>query len=194
MTKRIKISKNKKFFTHVIAGKLKRMKIEYTPGEIRPMTSLVKKALFDIINDCSNIENMLDLFCGSGSISIEAYSRGIKNADLIETDKLKKDVIEKNLKKAGFDNANLIIADALMYCKNCNKKYDFIMVDPPFKWEKKNELLEVISERKLLKNNGFLVIHLPKKEDINEIIADLDCYDSRKYGINKLLFYKKHKK
>jgi 16S rRNA (guanine966-N2)-methyltransferase len=191
MTKRINISKNKKFFTHVIAGKLKKMKIENTPGEIRPMTSLVKKALFDIINDFSKITDMLDLFCGSGNISIEAYSRGIKNADLIEADRFKKDVIEKNLKKAGFDKANLIITDALVYCKNCNKNYDFIMVDPPFKWDKKNELLKLISEKNLLNDNGFLVIHLPKKENLDNKIADLECYDSRKYGINKLLFYKK---
>ena len=134
---------------------------------------------------------MLDLFCGSGSISIEAYSRGIKNADLVESDWNKKPVIEKNLKKVGFDKSNLIIADVMLYCKNCSKKYDFIMIDPPFKWDKKNELLEIICEKDLLNDNGFIIIHVPKKEDLKESMAGIQCYDIRKYGINKLLFYKK---
>ncbi len=187
--RRIKTSKQKKLFTHVIAGKIKGMKIEFTPGEVRPMTSMVKKALFDIIHDCSGM-NILDLFCGSGSISIEAYSRGVENADLVENDWNKKNIIEENLKKAGFKNGNLIVSDVLLYCKNCTKKYDFIMADPPFKWDRKEELLEIISEKKLLDKNGFLVLHLYKKEDLDDKIKDLSCYDIRRYGINKLLFYK----
>lgn len=187
--KRLRTSKHIKLYTHVIAGKIKGMKIEFTPGEVRPMTSLVKKALFDIIHDCTDL-SMLDLFCGSGSISIEAYSRGIEKSDLVESDWNKKKIIEENLEKAGFKNANLIISDVLLYCKNCINKYDFIMVDPPFNWERKEELLEIISESKLLTENGFLVIHLNKKEDLNERIKELICYDIRRYGINKLLFYK----
>ncbi len=190
MIKRIKTSKHKKLYTHVIAGKLKGMKIEFTPGEVRPMTSLVKKALFDIIRNCSGL-NMLDLFCGSGSISIEAYSRNIESTDLVESDWNKKNIIEQNLIKAGFKKSNLIIADVILYCKSCDKQYDFIMADPPFRWDKKEELLKIISEKQLLKDNGFLVLHVPKKEDLKEKIDTLECYDIRKYGINKLLFYRK---
>ena len=79
------------------------------------MTSKVREALFNIIGDCSGME-MLDLFCGSGSISIEAYSRGIKTADLVESDFGKKKILEKNLENAGFENANLFISDVFRYC------------------------------------------------------------------------------
>jgi 16S rRNA (guanine966-N2)-methyltransferase len=156
------------------------------------MTSLVKKALFDIIFDCSGIK-MLDLFCGSGSISIEAYSRGAESSHLVESDWGKKTSIEANLTKSGFKNTKLFFMDAIAFCRKCEEKYDFIMCDPPFKWQQKEELLQLISEKDLLNYNGFLVIHIPKKEKISEEINNLICYDTRNYGINTLMFFKKKK-
>jgi 16S rRNA (guanine966-N2)-methyltransferase len=184
------MEKNKNLFTKVIAGKIKGMKIENTPGVVRPMTSLVKKALFDIIFDCNGIK-MLDLFCGSGSISIEAFSRGADSSHLVESDWTKKASIEYNLKKSGFNNAKLFISDAISFCEKSEEKYDFIMVDPPFNWTKKEVLLSIISDKNLLNDNGFLVIHIPKKEKLNVEINNLHCYDTRSYGINTLMFFKK---
>lgn len=181
--------KKKKLQIRVIAGKIKNKPLECPPGVIRPMTSIAKEALFNIIGDCSEL-SMLDLFTGSGNIAIEAYSRGLKEADLVEFDSCKKATILKNLKNAGFENAKLFIQDAIRFCKNCTKKYDFIMLDPPFNWEKKYELLEIISKNNILKEDGFLVIHIYKKENIPDKIANLICYDKRNYGINTLLFYK----
>ncbi len=173
----------------MIAGSIKGKLVECPPGEIRPMTSKVKEALFDILRDITGY-TMLDLFSGSGNISIEAFSRGISQSDLIEADPGKKKVILKNLESAGFKTANLIIADAITFCKRCTKQYDFIMVDPPFRWEKKAELLKVISGQGLLKKSGSLVIHLQKKEKVEEQIGDLVLYDTRTYGLNMLLFYR----
>jgi 16S rRNA (guanine966-N2)-methyltransferase len=183
------MSNKKGLYTRVIAGNLKGLKIEDTPGVVRPMTSRVKEALFDIIFDCNDIK-MLDLFCGSGSLSIEAFSRGAASSYLVESDWGKKEYIENNLKKARFENAKLFISDALSFLKRCNEKYDFIMADPPFKWERKAELLKIIDERKLLSEKGFLVIHIPKKENLPEKVGELICYDTRNYGINTLKFFK----
>ena len=174
----------------VIAGKIKGKLIECPPGVIRPLTSKVKEALFNIIGDCTGM-TMLDLFSGSGNISIEAYSHGLKAADIVEMDFGKKKIIERNLKNAGFINASLYISDALLFCERCSNKYDFIMVDPPFKWDKKEELIQLIGEKNLLKDDGFLVIHVHKKNTINKKIAGLYMYDIRKYGLNTLMFYAK---
>jgi 16S rRNA (guanine966-N2)-methyltransferase len=172
----------------VIAGKIKGRKIICPAGEIRPMTSMVRTALFNIIGDCTGMK-MLDLFCGSGSISIEAYSRGMESSDLVESDPGKKDVINKNLEHAGFAGGKLHISDVLSFCRSSQKKYDFIMTDPPYIWDKKEELIMIISERRLLSDEGFLVIQLPKKYEISEAIGDLVRYDMRSYGLNTLMFY-----
>ena len=185
---KIRKTKQPKPHMRVNAGRAKGKLIECPPGEIRPMTSKVKEALFNIIGNCRGL-TMLDLFTGSGNISIEAYSRGLEEADIIEMDWGKKKIIQNNLDHVGFKGARLIISEAITYCRSCTKKYDFIMCDPPFRWEKKEELLRIIGERELLNNKGFLVIHLPKKEDLPEEIAGLSQYDVRKYGLNMLLFY-----
>jgi 16S rRNA G966 N2-methylase RsmD len=64
------------------------------------------------------------------------------------------------------------------------------MADPPFIWDKKVELVTAISKNRFLKDDGFLVLHVPKKEDVPEEIDNLIQYDYRRYGINVLLFYK----
>lgn len=183
----------KKRYLYVIAGKIKGRKIECPPGKIRPMTSIVREALFNIIGDCSGMR-MLDLFCGSGSISIEAYSRGVESSVMVEKDYAKKDIIIKNLNHSGFSNAKLVISDAFYYCKNCNDKFDFIMIDPPYNMPNKEDLLKIISDRELLTENGFIVIQLPKKNKIESQIGDLFCYDKRSYGLNAILFFTKIKK
>lgn len=187
-----KWTKNKKRIKphiRVVSGKIKGKLIECPPGEIRPMTSKVKEALFNILGNCSGL-NMLDLFTGSGNIGIEAFSHGLESADIIEIDHGKKSIIKKNLENAGFDKARLIIADAFLFCERCTDQYDIIMVDPPFKMEKKEELLKIIEGKDLLKKNGILIIHLPKKEELSENIGKLHNYDIRSYGLNKILFFK----
>jgi len=178
---------------HVIAGKIKGRKIICPPGEIRPMTAKVRAALFNILGDCSGL-SMLDLFCGSGSISIEAFSRGMESSDLVELDVGKKSFIEANLLHAGFDKAKLNISEVISFCQRCTNIYDFIMVDPPYKWEQKEELLKTISDFNLLNKNGILVIQLPRTWEISEIIGKLERYDVRSYGLNTLLFYRNSKK
>ncbi|OHD05999.1 MAG: 16S rRNA (guanine(966)-N(2))-methyltransferase RsmD [Spirochaetes bacterium GWD1_27_9] len=174
----------------VIAGKIKGRKIECPPGIIRPMTAKVRAALFNIMGDCTGMK-MLDLFCGSGSISIEAFSRGMESSDLVDFDRDKKEITEKNLAHAGFTNGKFHYSDAISFCERTTEKYDFIMIDPPYIWDKKEELIEIISKRNLLKDDGVLVMQLPRKYKISEEIGDLYMYDFRAYGLNTLLFYGK---
>jgi len=65
------------------------------------------------------------------------------------------------------------------------------MADPPFIWPQKEELISMIAEKNLLTDSGILVMHLPKKEKIAAQIHNLLCYDTRSYGLNTLLFFKK---
>ena len=179
-------------YMHVASGAIRGRRIECPPGIIRPMTAKVKTALFNIIGDCSEYR-MLDLFAGSGCISIEAFSHGLTDGTLVEGDYGKKAILTNNLKHAEWETANPIFMDALTFVQTppaADKRFDFIMADPPFIWDKKVELVTAISKNRFLKDNGFLVLHVPKKEDVPEEIDNLIQYDYRRYGINVLLFYK----
>ena len=177
---------------HVASGAIRGRRIECPPGIIRPMTAKVKTALFNIIGDCSEYR-MLDLFAGSGCISIEAFSHGLTDGTLVEGDYGKKAILTNNLKHAEWETATPIFMDALTFVQTppaADKRFDFIMADPPFIWDKKVELVTAISKNRFLKDDGFLVLHVPKKEDVPEAIDNLIQYDYRRYGINVLLFYK----
>ena len=184
--------KSKPEYMHVASGAIRGRRIECPPGIIRPMTAKVKTALFNIIGDCSQYR-MLDLFAGSGCISIEAFSHGLKDGTLVEGDYGKKTILTNNLKHAEWETATPIFMDALTFVQtppSADKRFDFIMADPPFIWDKKVELVTAISKNRFLKDDGFLVLHVPKKEDVPEEIDNLIQYDYRRYGINVLLFYK----
>ena len=183
------IKKHKKLKAlRVIAGKIKGTKIECPPGEIRPMTSIVREALFDILMNCTDY-NVLDLFSGSGAISIEAFSRGAISSDLVELDGRKRETIIKNLEHAKFTNAKLFVSDVISFCNQTTNKYDLIVIDPPYLWNKKEEIIRIISNKKLLKDDGILVMQLPKKDQIADSIDDFVCYDTRNYGLNSLRFF-----
>ena len=177
---------------HVASGAIRGRRIECPPGIIRPMTAKVKTAVFNIIGNCSEYR-MLDLFAGSGCISIEAFSHGLTDGTLVEGDYGKRTILTNNLKHAGWETATPIFMDALTFVQTppaADKRFDFIMADPPFIWDKKVELVTAISKNRFLKDDGFLVLHVPKKEDVPEEIDNLIQYDYRRYGINVLLFYK----
>jgi 16S rRNA (guanine966-N2)-methyltransferase len=174
--------------TRVVSGKIKGKLIEFTPGTIRPMTAKVKQALFNIIKDCADLK-MLDLYTGSGNIAIEAFSNGLENADLVEIDSSKRETLLRNLDNAGFTSAKVYIEDAFKFCERSRSKYDFIMLDPPFKMENKKDLIELISNKELLNKNGFIVIHISNKDRLDNEIGSFSMYDKRKYGRNILAFY-----
>lgn len=180
----------KKLSISVASGTLKGRKLDCPPGEIRPMTSMCKQALFNIMFGRRDME-MLDLFSGSASISIEGYSRGmVKSADVVEGDYGKKVILNGNIDKLGLTGKiNPIISDAFAYIRRCTKKYDFIMLDPPFKMENKQSLLELLEQKELLKDNGIIVIHAKYTDSFDNQIGKLVQTDYRRYGINVLVFY-----
>lgn len=174
----------------VASGSLRGRVIDCPPGEIRPMTSMCKQALFNILYGRTDM-SMLDLFSGSASISIEGFSRGmVKSADIVEGDFGKKAILQGNIDKFNLNESfNLIISDAFNYIKRCNKKYDLIMADPPFKMSNKEELITIIDKKELLNNDGIIVMHATSKDEFSPEIGNLIQTDYRKYGLNALIFY-----
>ncbi len=145
---------------------------------VRPTTEIAKEALFNILDNRYFFENknVLDLFSGTGSISFEFASRGVKNIL----------AIDKNMKSINFINqissklnlkVNTINLDALNYLKKCNKKFDFIFADPPYSYSFYNELKETILDRQIIKKDGLLIIEHDKNTTFNEPNIEL-----RKYG------------
>ena len=179
----------------IISGKFKGKKLILPKDKnTRPLKDLVKESIFNLLKHSNkikiDIENslILDLFSGSGSFGIECISRGSQNVYFFENYSKAIEILQKNLSKLKKNNYKIFKADCFMFFdsnEKINKKFDIIFIDPPYKEIRVNNLLEKILEKKLLKNNGILIIHRHQKDKL-ELTKKIKMIDIRIYGNSKI--------
>ncbi len=179
----------------ITGGKLKGRVTETPNGKmaIRPAMDRMRESIFDILDSKLEGKSFLDLFSGSGTIAIEAVSHGASDVSLCEMDKSKAKTIFKNVKIA--EDAGVRIKCHFMavelFLKRCKEKYDYIFLDPPFPYKFRQALLETISEKNLLNEGGFALIHFPSEDPLPDEIGNLLKTDTRVYGRSIVNFYQK---
>ncbi len=179
----------------ITGGKLKGRVTETPNGKmaIRPAMDRMRESIFDILDSKLEGKSFLDLFSGSGTIAIEAVSHGASDVSLCEMDKSKAKTIFKNVKIA--EDAGVRIKCHFMavelFLKRCREKYDYIFLDPPFPYKFRQALLETISEREILNEGGFALIHFPSEAPLPDKIGNLSKTDTRVYGRSIVNFYQK---
>ena len=183
----------------IIGGNLRGKKIlNPTDKSTRPLKDMVRESIFNIIEHSKNeyIElnnaKVLDLFSGTGSFGIECLSRGAKKVIFFENYKNSIKILKKNLDLLNLNKQSKIIEkDAYNITQSQNNllKFDLIFLDPPFKDNKLNQLIEKIKEMKITSKNTLIIIHRNKK--ISEIISkDLIISKEKNYGLSKIIFGK----
>ena len=171
-----------------VTGGLYRGRIVKCPkGVIRPAMDRMRESMFSILGYMEGF-SFLDMFSGSGMIGIEAASRGAFPVELVEKDRIKKDVIMENISLVETP-INLHLMDATAYIKQCHRGFDLIHLDPPFLLENKAKFIHLAHEHKILKKGGTLMMHYPCEESYNDRIGSLRKYKLKKYGRSMLVFY-----
>lgn len=181
----------------IIGGNLKGRKILLPKDKTtRPIRDLVKESLFNLLEHSNKfktkIENavVLDLFSGSGSFGIECISRKAQKIYFIENYPLTLEILKKNISNLNIiKNCDISETDCfqMLNSKRYNTlKFDIIFIDPPYKENKINLLIDEIKDKKILNKNGIIVIHRHKKDDVI-ITKKLNILDIRKYGISKII-------
>ena len=174
----------------IIGGKHRGRKLaEFTVGGIRPTADRAKEALFNILTPQIVGSEVLDLFCGSGSLGLEAISRGAKCAHFNDISKNSISVLNKNIVALG-EGSQCVVTnyDYQELLKRTSDKFDIIFIDPPYKEEFGVMALELIASRKLLKDGGIAVYE--RDRAFAAEIDGLEKYDERKYGKAYLTFFK----
>jgi 16S rRNA (guanine966-N2)-methyltransferase len=182
----------------IISGKFKGKKLIIPNRDItRPLKDLVKESIFNLIIHSNKINidiensNILDLFSGSGSFGLECISRGARNVIFFENNSETLKILDKNIQSLkSINNYKIINKDCFDYSNFQNqmiKKFDIIFVDPPYKELRINMLIDKIIEMKLLKQNGIMIIHRNKKDSV-KLTEKLTLFESRVYGISKIIF------
>lgn len=180
----------------IISGSARGTKIEAPEGmDTRPVTDKIRQSLFNIWQFDIEGSDFLDIFSGSGSMGIEALSRGANRAVLIEKAPKAVDVIKRNLKKTHLeDKAQVMPMDAFKAVEelsNENEKFDFIYLDPPYTVESIFlPIMETIDAANLLKEDGMLVIRSHKDLKLPDSFNNLEKFREKKYGISIAHFYR----
>jgi 16S rRNA (guanine966-N2)-methyltransferase len=164
---------------------------------LRPTSDRVKEALFNILpHDLSGIK-LLELFAGTGNVSIEAISRGAAEAILIDWSDRSGKVIRENLRRLDFtDRATVRIAPvsrALRSLARQSESFDVIFLDPPYQRNWVKACLEAIARENLLRASGTLVVEHSAREQPEAEYGALILKDQRKYGDTWLSFFE-HKR
>jgi len=179
----------------VISGLYKGRKLISPKGEsVRPTADRVKESMFNILYSKSMLDGtVLDLFCGSGSLGIEALSRGAKWATFVDKDIQSVELTQQNLDKIKIANATVVQNDCFFAIKNFsrqNKSFDLILIDPPYNGAYEKRLLDSIWEQGILEKNGLVVMESSSQTQINiDQNTNYILLDSRKIGQTAINFF-----
>lgn len=160
----------------IISGIYKGRKLKTSNDlSIRPTTDRVKEYIFNILQEFPRDRDVLDFFSGSGSLGLEALSRGASKVRFVEKAASSIKVLTENLAKIKVpeDNFQIIQNDALAFTKTKPDKADLCFMDPPFIYPPLQELVNSFFVNQLLTEDGILVV---EHEHINPIDMESDLY------------------
>ena len=174
----------------IIAGKFGGRIIQAPEGKItHPMSERVRSSLFNILGNEIKDAEVLDAFAGSGSLGLEALSRGAKHATFIERDRLANQILRQNIGVLNVEaeSAVLQMNVASWITKNPDKLFDVIFTDPPY-----NDMQFSTVSRlcKLLSPKGLMVLSYPGRGEVPPVDG-IVVVDNRSYGTAALNFYRR---
>jgi len=173
----------------IISGKFKGRRIS-APSNItaRPTTDFAKEGLFNILNNKIDFEgiDVLDLFAGTGGISIEFVSRDCNYIVSIEQNDRHCNFIRKTCNELNINNLNLIKIDVFKFIGTCHAKFDMIFADPPYELDRLPEIPDLIFSHNLLKVDGLFVLEHSSKHSFEK---HFNFIDHRKYGSVNFSFF-----
>ena len=174
----------------VVAGKYRGTNLYTLEGNnTRPTKDMVKEALFSSLMVMPD-ESFLDIFSGSGAIGIEAISRGLSDVIFNDYNRDACKIIEKNLDKIKVKKKvyNLDYKDLLNSLKT---SFDYIFADPPYAFEEYERIFETIDSLNLYSNNCRIIVEVKKEKELADELFSFEKYKENKYGISKLLYYRR---
>ncbi|NHN28429.1 16S rRNA (guanine(966)-N(2))-methyltransferase RsmD [Paenibacillus agricola] len=179
----------------VISGSKKGRLLKAVPGTgTRPTTDKVKEAIFSMIGPYFEGGQVLDLFAGTGALSIEALSRGMDNAVLTDIDRKSIDTIKRNLQITGFtEQAGIYCTDARRALKALVKreaKFDLVFLDPPYKIKLAQGLIEQLDQLGLLNPEATIVVEHAAEDVDQDQIGRLQWVRRSEYGDTAITIYK----
>jgi len=180
----------------IISGKFKgRHLASFKANHIRPTMDRVKETLFNKWMHYTDGARVLDLFAGTGSLGLEALSRGASHVTFVEKNSKSIQIIKENIEllKISTNECSIVSKDVLSFLKSYKgDAFDLVLIDPPFTEKMAHEVMEALRDSQVFNQGTLIAIEAIKQERIDLEYGDLTCYDKQDYGDKSLsLFCKK---
>lgn len=179
----------------IIAGKARGRKlIPPATMETRPTLDRVKEAMFSSIFGYIQDSIVIDVFAGTGSLGLEAASRGAKEVYLVDKSPVTFPLLKENIEKLRFSDfctpLNMDSYEALNLLASKGKVFNLIFIDPPYCKEMIPEAMKMVYEKNLLHKDGVIVTKIDTIEEIFSGYENIVLAKSKKYGNTTVCYYK----
>lgn len=179
----------------IIAGTYASRRLETLKGQAtRPTLDKVKEAVFSALGGMFDGGMMLDLYAGSGAIGLEAVSRGMNQAVLVDQSHAAAEIIRKNIALLGCQKQTRLLAmndrKALSLLAKEGMQFDLVYLDPPYEKQHNEEVMTYLVEHGMLKNGARVVIEAKKEENYTQAFGPLQYQKEKIYGIMKITYYR----
>lgn len=176
----------------IIAGDFKGRKLLSPKGEdIRPTSDKVKEAVFSILFHDIEDAVCVDLFAGTGSLGIEAISRGAKHCYFADNSRDSIATVKQNVKLCKCeDDATIMLSDGRQALGKIREKIDILFLDPPYRYDSYEKIIGYAESLDLFTNNGIIIAEHSAKEMLPDKIGKLEKFKERKYGTTRITIYK----
>ena len=155
---------------------------------IRPTADMVKQAIFNKLQDRIVGARVLDLFCGTGALGIEAVSRGAGKVIFVDKDYRSVELTKANLKKLGIV-AKVVKASYEQAIKSlAGQKFDIIILDPPYKSGVYEDCIQKLYQNELLAEDGIIVCEHDRKDQFD--FSPFEVINEKRYGIKMVTYLK----
>ena len=155
----------------IIAGSLRGRRLNPpTSLPVRPTTDMARESLFNILNNYVDFEEVtvMDLFAGTGAVSIEFISRGAKEVTSVDINNQCIDFIKQSASHMGINNLHAVRADVFGLLKRAYKKFDIIFADPPYALENLSQIPDAVFSSNVLTDDGIFILEHPREFEFEQ--------------------------
>ena len=180
----------------IIAGKARGRRLRSVPGDTtRPITDRAKESLFNILAHELSGASFLDLFAGTGSVGIEALSRGAAFVRFVDQQRQAVDTVHANLRSADLEPGSEVLRmDAFTLLERpADRTFDYVFIAPPqYKEMWKRALLSLDDHPDWLSRDAWVIVQIHPVEYQAFELQHLAEFDQRRYGSTLFVFYERH--
>ena len=173
----------------IISGSLKGRRLNPPANlPVRPTTDMAREGLFNILNNYLDYDEctVMDLFAGTGAVSVEFVSRGVREVTAVDINNACTEYIKAEARRLELNNLRVVRADVFDLLKRANRKFDIVFADPPYALQGLETLPDLVFAHQVLADDGIFILEHPQEYSFEE---HPHFWQHRNYGKVNFTFF-----